>query len=53
LNFEKLIAGAFAGAGALLLIYQGYVTEGAMILSSMVAFFIGDLNGQKKAKETT
>ena len=52
-NFEKLIAGSFAGAGALLLIYQGYITEGAMILSSMVAFFIGDLNGQKKAKEPT
>jgi hypothetical protein len=47
--YEKLVAGAFAGGGALLLIYKGYITEGCMILSSMVAFFVGDINGQRKA----
>ena len=51
--YEKLVGGAFAGAGALLLIYQGYVTEGCMILSSMVAFFVGDVNGQRKAANKT
>jgi len=51
--YEKLVAGAFAGAGALVLIWKGYVTEGCMILSSMVAFFVGDANGQRKTKATT
>lgn len=43
------MAGGFAGAGALILIWKGYITEGCMILSSMVAFFVGDINGQRKA----
>jgi len=51
--YEKLVAGAFAGAGALVLIWKGYVTEGCMILSSMVAFFVGDVNGQRKANRET
>jgi hypothetical protein len=51
--YEKLVAGAFAGAGALVLIWKGYVTEGCMILSSMVAFFVGDVNGQRKAENKT
>ena len=46
----RVVAGAFAGAGALLLIYEGYVTEGAMILTSMVAFFVGEQNGKKATK---
>ena len=50
-NIEKLVAGIFAGSGALLLIYQGYVTEGCIILGTMLGFFVGDWNGQKKAEK--
>lgn len=52
MNFEKVIAGLFSGAGALLLIYLGHVEVGATILGSMLGFFVGDWNGQKK-KETS
>lgn len=48
MNWEKLTAGAFAGAGALLLIYKGYIAEGCTILGTMLGFFVGDWNGQKK-----
>jgi len=47
--FERIIAGVFCGAGALLLIYQGYITEGAIILGTMLGFFVGEKNGQRKA----
>lgn len=50
MNVEKCIAGVIAGAGSLLLIYQGYVTEGSIILSTMLAFFVGDYNGQRRAQ---
>ena len=52
-NIEKLIAGVFAGSGALMLIYQGYIAEGCTILGTMLGFFVGDWNGQKKAQETS
>ena len=48
--WEKIIAGIFSGSGALLLIYKGYVTEGSMILTAMLGFFIGDLNGRNQPK---
>ena len=47
LNFEKLIAGGFAGAGALILLYKGYIAEGCTILGTMLGFFVGDWNGKK------
>lgn len=40
------MAGAFAGTGALILIYVGEVTAGAAILASMVGFFVGEANGK-------
>lgn len=49
-NYPRLLAGSFAGAGALLLIWQGNITEGAIILSAMVGFFVGEKNGQKTAQ---
>mgnify|MGYP001061800599 CR=1 FL=1 len=52
MNIEKVVAGLFAGSGALLLIYQGYIAEGCTILGTMLGFFVGDWNGQKKSKET-
>jgi len=48
----RAIAGCFIGAGALLLIYQGYIAEGSTLLGTMVGFFIGEANGKKTAKAT-
>ena len=31
----------------LLLIYQGHITEGCIIIASMVGFFVGEKNGAK------
>ena len=49
MNSERVLAGAFIGAGALLLIYKGNVTEGCILLSSMVGFFVGEKNGARNA----
>lgn len=51
MNIPKVIAGVFCGAGALLLIHEGYITEGAMILSTMLAFFVGEANGKRISKK--
>ena len=50
MNFEKIIAGCFSGAGALLLIYQGHIEAGTAILGAMLGFFVGDWNGQKRER---
>lgn len=52
-NWNKCIAGVFVGAGALLLIYEGYVKEGAILLGTMCGFFVGDTNGYVRAKNET
>jgi len=46
------MAGCFAGTGALILIAKGDVTSGVAILGTMLGFFVGEHNGQKKARET-
>lgn len=51
MNVHKVIAGISAGAGALLLIYKGYITEGTIILSTMVGFFVGETNGKRISKK--
>lgn len=53
MNYQREIAGIFAGAGALLLIYQGEVALGASLLSAMMAFFVGERNGERKAQKET
>jgi len=53
LNLERLLAGAFAGAGALILLYQGHTTAGGILLSSMLAFFVGEANGRKEEREAS
>lgn len=50
-NYNRLIAGAFAGSGALILIYQGQTAAGTAILASMLAFFVGETNGKKIAEK--
>ena len=49
-NYNRLMAGAFVGAGALILIWKGNVTEGCTLLGGMLGFFVGEANG-KKIKE--
>lgn len=50
MNIPRIVAGAFAGAGGLLLIYKGHITEGGMILTTMLGFFVGEANGERKVK---
>ena len=50
MNWPRIIAGIFAGSGALLLIYRGEITAGVSILSAMVGFFVGEHNGIRKAQ---
>jgi len=51
MNGERIVAGIFSGAGALLLLYQGNVEAGIAILAAMMGFFIGEKNGQRNKKE--
>lgn len=44
---KRLLGGGFAGVGALILLYQGETAAGVAILSSMLAFFVGEANGKK------
>jgi hypothetical protein len=50
MNYERSIAGVFAGTGALVLIYIGHSDAGIAILSTMVGFFVGEKNGQRTTR---
>jgi hypothetical protein len=52
MNTERVIAGIFVGAGALLLIYRGDTAVGAGLLGTMVGFFVGEKNGARNATKT-
>lgn len=45
--WPRIIAGVFAGSGALLLIYKGYISEGCTLLGALMGFFVGEYNGKK------
>jgi len=47
MDVPRVIAGVFSGSAALILLYQGHITEGGMIVSAMMGFFVGEHNGQK------
>lgn len=47
MNVLRCISGAFAGAGALYLLYLGHYEAGIAILSGMLGFFVGEQNGKK------
>lgn len=49
MNYLRLMAGAFVGTGALILIYKGHIIEGALLLSNMLSFFVGEKNGARKS----
>ena len=50
MNWPRIIAGIFCGAGSLALIIQGHIQEGMTILIGMLAFFVGEHNGYRKAQ---
>lgn len=50
-NIEKIIAGVSVAIGAIVLIVQGEIQIGAVLLSGMMGFFVGDNNGEKRSKE--
>jgi len=52
MGYERIVAGVFVGAGALLLIYQGQTAVGAGLLGTMVGFFVGEKNGASNATKT-
>jgi membrane protein YqaA with SNARE-associated domain len=49
-NHQREIAGIFVGASCLLLIWQHEYATAAGLLGGMMGFFIGEKNGEKKAK---
>ncbi|GAI90713.1 unnamed protein product [marine sediment metagenome] len=51
MNIPKIIAGVFAGAGALYLIYKGHIDVAAGLLGSMCGFFVGEANGKRLANK--
>lgn len=47
MNHGRLVAGMFAGTGALILLYLEHYEAAIAILSSMMSFFVGEQNGKK------
>lgn len=54
---RRIVAGVFAGAGGLLSLYLGVTenmpeltTGGLLLLSNMLAFFVGEKNGERKTE---
>lgn len=45
---ERKIAGIFAGLGSFALIIVGETALASVILSGLVAFFVGETNGKKQ-----
>lgn len=53
MGYERVVAGCFAGAGALMLLWKGEITAGVAVLMTMVGFFVGEKNGAVNAKTTS
>ena len=51
LDYARIVGGVFAGAGAIVLIWRGYVEYGVIILSTMLGFFVGEQNGKRQTNE--
>lgn len=49
MTHEREIAGVFVGVGALLLIWQKEYIAAVGLLGTMVGFFVGEKNGERKA----
>lgn len=48
MTYEREIAGIFVGIGSLVLIWQEQYTAAVGLLATMVGFFVGEKNGQRK-----
>ena len=49
-SVQKVLAMTIGGIGGLLLIGLGHYEAGIAILSTLIAFAVGDANGEKRAK---
>jgi len=47
LNNQRLLAGFFVGAGALMLMWNKEYEKGMILLVGMLSFFVGEKNGEK------
>lgn len=43
-----MIAGVFVGSGALILLWKGEYVAAAGLLGTMLGFFVGEKNGERK-----
>ena len=48
MNVERVVAGIFCGAGALLFIWKGEYAVASGLLGGMLGFFIGEQNGKRQ-----
>lgn len=51
MTHERVIAGIFVGTGALMLIWKGEYVAAVALLGTMVGFFVGEKNGERKASK--
>lgn len=49
MNYTREIAGIFVGVGSLMLIWKGEYVAAVGLLGTMVGFFVGERNGQRKS----
>ena len=47
--YERLLAGIFVGIGSLVLLWKGEYVAATGLLGTMLGFFVGEKNGQRKA----
>jgi len=50
-SVQKVIAMSIGGIGGLILIGLGHYEAGIAILSTLIAFAVGDANGEKRARK--
>ena len=53
MTYEREIAGIFCGAGGLLALYMGETIIATALLTGILAFFVGEKNGQRTLKESS
>ncbi len=44
-----MIAGVFVGSGSLILLWKGEYVAAAGLLGTMLGFFVGEKNGEKRS----
>lgn len=49
MTYEREIAGIFVGVGAICFIIKGEYVAAIGLLGTMLGFFVGERNGQRKA----